>query len=165
MGKFKEQKKQAIEVGKERGDAAVAQGEQRVAELRSVKGMLDNIYNSTDDEDTKNQIKMLEQQYREAGREAHEREVDDVVRSSNEELERNKADIIEERAKTETGIDRINDMKGVTDLARGEARSTEGGLQDSVEDFRNMEKTTEAIESDHENKSQNVRYKIESIFG
>ena len=165
MSKFKENKKQVIEIGKERGDSAIAQGEQRVAELRSVKGMLDSIYDSTNDEDTKNQVKMLEQQYREAGREAHEREVENVVRSNNEGLERNKAEIGEERAKTETGINRINDMIGVTDLARGEAKSAESGLQSSVEDFKNMEQTTEKIESDHEAKSQNVRSKIESIFG
>ena len=43
MGGFKENKRSAIEKGKEKGDAALAKGEQRVQELQSVKSLIDSI--------------------------------------------------------------------------------------------------------------------------
>jgi flagellar biosynthesis chaperone FliJ len=165
MAKFKEQKRQSIEVAKEKGDGGLAQGEQRVRELQSVKSMIDSIYDTARDEDTREQVKMMEQQYREAGREAHRNEVDSVVRSARDDLERNKSDIADERSRTESSISRIGDMRGVTDLARNEARSAEGNLQRSADEFKNMESTTENIEAEQESRSQNTLSRIESIFG
>ena len=165
MAKFKEQKKQIIETAKETGDAGLAQGEQRVRELQSVKSMIDSIYAEARDEDTIEQVRAMEQQYRDAGREAHRNEVDSAVRSASDELERNKSDIADERSKTESSISRIGDMRSVTDLARNEARTAEGGLRRSADEFRNMEETTERIESEQEQRSQNTLSRIESIFG
>ena len=165
MAKFKEQKRQTIEVAKEKGDAGLAQGEQRVRELQSVKSMIDSIYADARDEDTIEQVRAMEQQYREAGREAHRNEVESTVHSAKEDLERNKSDIADERSRTESSINRISDMRGVTDLARNEARSAESNLRRSADEFKNMESTTDNIESQQESQSQNIRSRIESIFG
>lgn len=163
MGKFKEQKRKEIEVNKEQGDAAGAAGEQRVRELQAVKGMIDSAY-FRDDID-KQQFDQLNEAYHQAGVEAHKREVESVVDSARENLEVNKSDIAAERTNVESAIDKIGDMKGVTDLARSEAGNVERNLQVGATEYRDMETITENIEAEQEQKSRSVLNRIESIFG
>jgi len=163
MGKFREQKRASIEAGKEKGDAAIMSGEQRVRELQAVKGMIDAAYFR--DEMDREQYEALSESYERAGVEAHEREVASVVESTRVDLEQNRQDIVSERENVENAIGRIGDMKGVTDLARSEATNVEKNLRESVNEYQDMESLTEDIESDQEQKSQAVLNKIKSIFG
>jgi len=165
MSRFKEQKRSAIEAGKEKGDVGLAAGEQRVNELQSVKGMIDSIYANVRDDESHEQVRAMEQQYREAGREAYRTEVADVVRDAHGDLERNKSDIADERSRTESAASSISDMQGVTNLARNEAKSAESNLKRSAGEFKDMETITDNIESQQESQSQNIRSRIEGIFG
>jgi hypothetical protein len=163
MGKFKELKRSEIDEGKEKGDAGIARGDQRVRELESIKGLIDTMY-FRDDID-RQQKESLEQSYLQAGREAHEREVKSVVDSAKEDLEVNKEDIAAERSSVENAIDRVGDMQGVTDLARSEARNIEKNLYNSYSEYKDMETVTDNIEAEQEQKTHNILSKIESIFG
>ena len=163
MGKFKEQKRSEISEGKEKGDAGIAKGEQRVRELQSIKSQIDTLY--FQDEIDKQQKEALEQSYLQAGRAAHESEVESVVESARGDLEVNKEEISAERTNVENAIDRVGDMQGTTDLARNEARNVERNLQVSSNEYKDMETVTENIEAEQEQKSQNILNRIESIFG
>ena len=88
MGGFRENKRNAIEKGKKRGDAALEKGRQRVQELQSVKSLIDSI-RLEDDEDIE-MAESLNESYLEAGKAAHQEEVQEVVNSANQELEGNK---------------------------------------------------------------------------
>ena len=164
MPKFKEQKRESIKAAEKKGQDAAMQGEQRISELQYVKSLTDSILAESRDEDTVAQVRALEQQYRDAGREAYRNEVESVVNSARGELEENKSDIADERSRTETSISRIGDMRGATDLARSGASSAESSLQRSADEFRSMESTTDSIVSQQESQSQNIRSRIESIF-
>jgi len=163
MSNYKELKKATIEAGKEKGDAGIAKGEQRVRELQSVKSLIDSMYFK--DEIDSAQADMLERSYLQAGKEAHQREVKDVVDSAKDDLERNKADIVAERLNVENAIDKVGDMKGATDLARNEASNVERNLQKSAAEHGRMETLTENIETEQESKSRNILNRIENIFG
>jgi len=163
MGRFKETKGSAIERGKEKGDAGLARGEQRVRELQSVKSLIDSM-NVQDDTD-KSQAEALKSQFRERGKQAYRSEVDNVVKSAKGDLETHKRDIASERGKVEDATRKVSDMRGVTDIARGEAGRVEGNLKQSASEYKNMETKTENIERDQEQKSQNILNRIESIFG
>ena len=56
-------------------------------------------------------------------------------------------------------------MKGVTDLARSQASKAEGNLRKSANEYKEMETTTEKIETTQEQKSRNILNRIENIFG
>jgi hypothetical protein len=163
MGRFKEMKGSAIERGKEKGDAGIARGEQRVRELQSVKGMIDSL--DVQDDSDRSQAEALKASYLERGRQAYRSEVDSVVKSAKGDLEANKRDISAERGKVEDAARKVGDMRGVTDIARGEAGKAEGGLKQSAAEYKNMEAKTENIEREQEQKSQNILNRIESIFG
>jgi len=163
MGKFREQKISAVEAGEKKGDVGIGQGEQRVRELKSVKNMIDSLV--FQDEIDVQQAEMLEQSYLQAGREAHQREVKNVVDSAKGDLEANKGDISAEREKVEDAIRKVGDMKGTTDLARNQANRVEGNLKSSATEYKGMETETERIEAEQERKSQNILSRIESIFG
>jgi len=165
MAKFKEQKRSVIEKNERAMSDANMQGERRASEAQSVKSMIDSILAESRDDETREQVQMMEQQYRDAFREAHRDEVETSINYAKENLEQNKSDIADERSRTERSINRIGDMRGVTDLGRSEARSAESNLQRSADEFRNMESTTENIEAEQESRAQNTLNRINSIFG
>jgi len=163
MSEFKEKKKKAIDAGKEKGDAGIAQGEKRLEQLKSVKNLFDGL--NLEDEADKQQAEMLKEQYKKASLEAHKREVADVVKSAKDDLERNKNDIKAERKNVETAIGKVRDMKGVTDLARNEADKVGGSLERSANEHKDMEVLTTTIEDKQESASKNVLEKIKNVFG
>lgn len=163
MGGFRENKRNAIEKGKEKGDAALEKGRQRVQELQSVKSLIDSI-RLEDDEDIE-MAESLNESYLEAGKAAHQEEVQEVVNSANQELEGNKSEITSEKGNVESAADKIREMQSTTDLARGAAQSVENSLRKSVEEYGDMERQTEQIETELESNSQNILSRIESLFG
>lgn len=162
MGGFKENKRSAIEKGKEKGDAALAKGEQRVQELQTVKSLIDSI-NLEDDEDVE-MAESLNESYLEAGKAAHQEEVQEVVDSANQDLEGNKSEITGEKANVESAADRVREMQSTTDLARGSASNVENSLRKSASEYGDMEQQTEQIETELESNSQNILSRIESLF-
>jgi len=162
MGRFKEQKKQLIEQGKEQGDAGIRQGEQRVRELQQVKGMIDSL--EFEDEADLQQIQMLKEQYREAGIAAHRQEVDSAVKSARQGLETNKQDIHAERGNVERSAKRAGEMKGVSDVGRAAAAAAERNFEQSAGEYGDMEKRTEDIETRQEQSSQDILRRIETMF-
>lgn len=162
MGGFRENKRNAIEKGKEKGDAALEKGRQRVQELQSVKSLIDSI-RLEDDEDIE-MAESLNESYLEAGKAAHQEEVQEVVNSANQELEGNKSEITSEKGNVESAADKIREMQSTTDLARGAAQSVENSLRKSVEEYGDMERQTEQIETELESNSQNILSRIESLF-
>ena len=162
MGGFKENKRSAIEKGKEKGDAALAKGEQRVQELQSVKSLIDSI-NLEDDEDVE-MAESLNESYLEAGKAAHQEEVQEVVDSANQDLEGNKSEVSGEKANVESAADRVREMQSTTDLARGSASNVENALRKSASEYGDMEQQTEQIETELESNSQNILSRIESLF-
>lgn len=162
MGGFKENKRNAIEKGKEKGDTALAKGEQRVQELQSVKSLIDSI-NLEDDEDVE-MAESLNESYLEAGKAAHQEEVQEVVDSANQDLEGNKSEVSVEKSNVESAADKVREMQSTTDLARGSASSVESSLRKSVGEYGDMEQQTEQIETELESNSQNILSRIESLF-
>lgn len=162
MGGFKENKRNAIEKGKEKGDTALAKGEQRVQELQSVKSLIDSI-NLEDDEDVE-MAESLKESYLEAGKAAHQEEVQEVVDSANQDLEGNKSEVSAEKSNVESAADKVREMQSTTDLARGSASSVESSLRKSVGEYGDMEQQTEQIETELESNSQNILSRIESLF-
>lgn len=130
MGGFKENKRNVIERGKEKGDTALAKGEQRVQELQSVKSLIDSI--SLEDDEDVEMAESLNESYLEAGKAAHQEEVQEVVNNANQELEGNRSEITSEKGNVESAADKIREMQGTTDLARGAAQSVENSLRKSV---------------------------------
>ena len=163
MSNFREQKKSAIEKAERIGGKGIASGEQRIRELQSVKNMIDAL--ELRDDIDKSQAESLKKSYHEAGKRAHKNEVENIVKSAKENLEVNKSDISVERGKVEDAISKVGDMKGITDLARSEAGKAEGNLKSSATEYKEMEETTEKIEAEQEQLSQNILNRIESIFG
>jgi uncharacterized phage infection (PIP) family protein YhgE len=163
MGSFKENKRSAIEKGKEKGDSGLRKGEQRVLELQSVKNLIDSI-RLEDDEDVE-MAESLNESYLEAGKAAHQEEVQEVVDSANQDLEGNRRDVSAEKSNVENAADKIREMQSTTDLARGSAASVENSLRKSVEEYGDMEQQTEQIETELESNSQNILSRIESLFG
>lgn len=162
MGGFKENKRNAIEKGKEKGDTALAKGEQRVQELQSIRSLIDSI-NLEDDEDVE-MAESLNESYLEAGKAAHQEEVQEVVDSANQDLEGNKSEIFAEKNNVESAADKVREMQSTTDLARGSASSVESSLRKSVGEYADMEQQTEQIETELESNSQNILSRIESLF-
>lgn len=162
MGGFKENKRNEIEKGKEKGDAALAKGEQRVQELQSVKSLIDSI-NLEDDEDVE-MAESLNESYLEAGKAAHQEEVQEVVDSANQDLEGNKSEVSSEKSNVESAAEKVREMQSTTDLARGSASSVESSLRKSVGEYGDMEQQTEQIETELESNSQNILSRIESLF-
>ncbi|GFI04177.1 hypothetical protein IMSAGC005_03029 [Lachnospiraceae bacterium] len=162
MGGFKENKRNVIEKGKEKGDAALAKGEQRVQELQYVKSLIDSI-NLEDDEDVE-MAESLNESYLEAGKAAHQEEVQEVVDSANQDLEGNKSEVSAERSNVESAAEKICEMQSTTDLARGSASSVESSLRKSVSEYSDMEQQTEQIEAELETNSQNILSRIKSLF-
>lgn len=163
MGGFKENKRNAIEKGKEKGDVALAKGEQRVQELQSVKSLIDSI--SLEDDEDVDMAESLNESYLEAGKAAHQEEVQEVVNSTNQELEGNKSEISVERGNVEDATEKIREMQRTTDLARGAAQSVESSLRKSVGEYGDMEQQTVQIETELESNAQNILSRIESLFG
>lgn len=163
MGSFKENKRGAIDKGKERGDAGIAKGEQRYQELQAVKSMIDSI-NLEDDEDME-MAESLNESYLEAGKAAHQEEVQEAVDAANQELQDNKSDIASERQNVEHAADKVREMQSTTDLAHGAAQGVENSLEKSATEYSDMEQQTEQIESELESNSQNILSRIESLFG
>jgi len=163
MGTFRESKKEKITEFKEKGDAGIAKGEQRYQELQAVKSMIDSI-NLEDDEDM-DMAESLNESYLEAGRAAHQEEVQEVVDSANSSLEGNKSEIASERQNVESAADKVKEMKSTTDLARGEASNVETSLEKSAQEYQSMEQQTEQIEGELDSNSQNILNRIESLFG
>lgn len=162
MGGFKENKRNTIEKGKEKGDTALAKGEQRVQELQSVKSLIDSI-NLEDDEDVE-MAESLNESYLEAGKIAHQEEVQKVVDSANQDLEGNNSEISAEKRNVERASDKVREMQSTTDLARGSASNVESSLRKSVGEYGDMEQQTEQIETELESNSQNILSRIESLF-
>ena len=108
MGGFKENKRNVIEKGKEKGDAALSKGEQRVQELQSVKSLIDSI-NLEDDEDVE-MAESLNESYLEAGKAAHQEEVQEVVDSVNQDLEGNKSEASSEKSNVESAAEKVREM-------------------------------------------------------
>ena len=163
MGSFKENKRSAIEQGKEKGDGGIASGEQRVQELQSVKSLIDSI--SLEDDEDMEMAEGLNESYLEAGKAAHQEETEAVIESANQELEGNKSEISAEKSNVESAADRVREMQSTTDLARSSAQSVESSLSKSASEYGDMEQQTEQIESDLESKSQDILSRIESLFG
>ena len=151
MGGFKENKRNAIE-----------KGEQRVQELQSVKSLIDSI-NLEDDEDVEMAESLNESQL-EAGKAAHQEEVQEVVDSANQDLEGNKSEVSSEKSNVESAAEKVREMQSTTDLARGSASSVESSLRKSVGEYGDMEQQTEQIETELESNSQNILSRIESLF-
>ncbi len=162
MGSFKESKRNAIEKGKEKGTEGLTKGEQRVQELQSVKSLIDSI-NIEDDEDME-MTESLNESYLEAGKSAHQEEVQEVVDNANQELEGNKSEISGEKANVESAAEKVREMQSTTDLARGAAQNVENSLRKSVDEYGDMETQTEEIEDELTSNSQNILNRIESLF-
>lgn len=162
MGGFKENKRNSIEKGKEKGDAALAKGEQRVQELQTVKNLIDSI--SLEGEEEVEMVESLNESYLEAGKAAHQEEVQEVVDNANQDLEGNKGEITAEKTNVESAAEKIREMQSTTDLARSEAQSVENQLRKSVDEYSDMEQQTDQIETDLESSSQNILSRIDSLF-
>lgn len=162
MGSFKENKRSAIESGKEKGDSGLQKGEQRYQELQEVKSLIDSI-NIEDDEDVET-VESLNESYLEAGKQAHQEEVDSVVKEANKDLESNKGDVVAEKRNVENAAEKVREMQSTTDLARDAATNVENSLNKSVEEYSDMEKETETTEAQLENHSQELLNKIENLF-
>jgi len=163
MAGFKEIKKINIEKGKEKGDAGIAKGEQRVQELQIVKEKIDQMH--FQDQIDEEHAQVLKESYKREGKEAYDREVKSVVESVKNDLELNKGEISKEREKVESGIAKVGDMKGATDLARNAASRVEGNLKKSADEYRQMETDTDKIKVEQEQKSRNILSRIENMFG
>lgn len=162
MGTFKENKRNTIEKGKKKGEAALQNGEQRYRELQSVKSLIDSI-TLEDDEDIE-MAESLNDSYLEAGRQSHQEEVESVISETNQKLETNKEEISIEKRNVENATEKVKEMQSTTDLARGAAANVENSLRKSVDDYSNMEKETNDTELQLESHSQEILSKIDNLF-
>lgn len=163
MGSFKENKVNAIEKGREKGDGGLQKGEQRYQELQTVKSLIDSI--SLEDDEDVEMAESLNDSYLEAGKQAHQEEVESVVNEANQDLENNKGEVSAEKRNVESAADKVREMQSTTDLARNAAANVEGALRKSVDEYSDMEKETEDTESQLESHSQEILNRIESLFG
>lgn len=163
MGSFKENKRSAIEKGREKGDGGLQKGEQRYQELQAVKSLIDSI--SLEDDEDVEMAESLNDSYLEAGKQAHQEEVESVVSEANQELETNKGEVSAEKGNVESAAEKVREMQSTTDLARNAAANVEGSLRKSFEEYSDMEKETEDTESQLESRSQEILNKIENLFG
>lgn len=163
MGSFKENKRSAIEKGTEKGDGGIQKGEQRYQELQAVKSLIDSI--SLEDDEDVEMAESLNDSYLEAGKQAHQEEVESVVSEANQDLEANKGEVSAEKGNVESAAEKVREMQSTTDLVRNAAANVEGSLRKSVEEYSDMEKETEDTESQLESHSQEILNRIESLFG
>lgn len=162
MSGFKENKRANIEKGKTKGLEGIQRGEQRVQELQAVKGLIDSI-RLEDDEDAE-MAESLNESYLEAGKAAHQEEVQETVDEANQELEENKAEVSGERQQVEDASEKVREMQSTTDLARGAAQTVESALRKSVEEYGDMEEQTESVEEELTSNSRNILNRIEGLF-
>ena len=73
MGGFKENKINTIEKGNEKGNAGIQSGERRFQELQRVKNLIDSI--KLEDDEDMDMAESLNESYLEAGKVAHQEEV------------------------------------------------------------------------------------------
>lgn len=163
MSSFKENKRSAIEKGKEKGTEGISKGEERVQELQSVKDLIDSI--SLEDDEDMEMAESLNESYLEAGKKAHQEEVEAVVQDANQDLEGNKSEISGEKANVESAAERVREMQSTTDLARSAAQSVENALRKSVDEYGDMETQTEEVENELTSNSQNILNRIVDLFG
>lgn len=163
MSGFKENKRANIEKGKAKGLEGIQRGEQRVQELQAVKGLIDSISRLEGDEDAE-MAESLNESYLEAGKAAHQEEVQETVDEANQELEENKAEVSGERQQVEDASEKVREMQSTTDLARGAAQTVESTLRKSVEEYGDMEEQTERVEEELTSNSQNILNRIEGLF-
>lgn len=162
MGSFKENHRNAIEKGNEKGNEGLQKGEQRLQELQQVKSLIDSI--KLEDDEDMDMAESLNDSYLEAGKAAHQEEVQEVVDSANQDLEANKGEINDEKNNVENAAETIREMQSTTDLAHNAAQSVESNLRKSVEEYGDMEEQTDEIEEQLTSNSQNILNRIESIF-
>ena len=162
MSKFKENKRVAIEKGKEKGNEGLKKGEKRFQELQQVKSLIDSIKLENDD-DT-NMVESLNKSYLEAGKAAHQEEVQEVVDSAKKDLESNKSEISAEKTNVEGAAEKVKEMQSTTDLARDASRNVENDLKKSVEEYANMEQQTKEIEDQLTANSQSILNRIHSLL-
>lgn len=162
MGGFKENKINTIEKGNEKGNAGIQSGERRFQELQRVKNLIDSI--KLEDDEDMDMAESLNESYLEAGKVAHQEEVQEVVDNANQDLEGNKREISGEKANVESAAERVREMQSTTDLARGSAQSIENELRKSVNEYEDMEEQTEEIEDQLTSNSQNILSRIEGLF-
>lgn len=163
MGSFKENKRSAIEKGNEKGNEGLQKGEQRFQELQQVKSLIDSI--SLEDEEDAEMAEGLNESYLEAGKAAHQEEVQEVVDEANQDLEGNKSEVSGEKANVESAAESVREMQSTTDLARSSAQSVENSLRKSVDEYTDMEQQTEEIEDQLTSGSQDILSRIEGLFG
>lgn len=163
MGSFKENKRNAIEKGREKGDGGLQKGEQRYQELQAIKSLIDSI--SLEDDEDVEMAESLNDSYLEAGKQAHQEEVESVVNEANQDLETNKGEVSAEKGNVESAAEKVREMQSTTDLARNAAANVEGSLRKSAEEYSDMEKETEDTESQLESHSQEILNRIENLFG
>ncbi len=162
MGGFKENKRNTIEKGNEKGNEGIQNGERRFQELQQVKSLIDSI--KLEDDEDMDMAESLNESYLEAGKAAHQEEVQEVVDNANQGLEGNKSEISGEKANVEGAAEKVREMQSTTDLARGSAQSIEDALRKSVDEYEDMEKQTEEIEEQLTSNSQNILNRIEGLF-
>lgn len=162
MGGFKENRGTNIEKAEEKGNEGLQKGEQRFQELQQVKRLIDSI--KLEDDEDRDMAESLNESYLEAGKAAHQEEVQEVVNEATQDLEGNKREISGEKANVEDAAERVREMQSTTDLARGAAQSVENALRKSVDEYGDMEQQTEEIEEQLTNNSENIRSRIEGLF-
>lgn len=162
MGGFKENKRNAIEKGNEKGNEGLQKGEQRFQELQQIKSLIDSI--KLEDDEDMDMAESLNESYLEAGKAAHQEEVQEVVDTATQDLEGNKSEISGEKANVESAAESVREMQSTTDLARGAAQSVENQLRKSVDEYGDMEQQTEEIEDQLSSSSQNILSRIEGLF-
>lgn len=162
MSKFKENKRIAIEKGNEKGNEGLQKGEKRFQELQQVKSLIDSI--KLADDDDVDMADSLNKSYLEAGKAAHQEEVQKAVDSAAQDLESNKKEISGEKANVESAAESVKEMQSTTDLARSAAHNVEQALRKSVDEYADMEQQTDEIEKQLSSNSQNILGRIESLF-
>jgi len=162
MSKFKEKTKEIIDINKEKGDAALEKGQERLRELQDVKALLDSV--ELEDDSDAEMVEGLNDSYAAEGQETFNSEVQEVLDDAHQNLESNKSEISAEKTNVEDTAEKVARMQGITDIAKSSASAVESTLHASIEDYQGMETETETIESEQSTTAQNILSTIESLF-
>lgn len=162
MGSFKLEKRREINEGEGIAQRGLEMGKQRVEELKQVKSLIDSI--TVADEDDVSGVESLNESYLEGGREAHEREVKAEVDSSKDMLSETSGEIDIEKGNVESGINAVERMTGITDIASSAADRVRGSLENSVREYENMEADIARRISEHDAESDRILNEIEGTF-
>lgn len=163
MGRKKEGIHDTIREGRDRGDDAIAEGSQLDDESREIRGILDSI-DPTMDEDDVTAVADAQSGYKSDFSDAFDGSVE-PAKDGAIEIERDAADRAgEEQERVRGSADRFSQMERVSDVGSGNARTGADRMRQSADEYQRQIDTAEETADDIERQISELGASVKGQF-